>query len=375
MGAQKAKPTRPPSGLRPLSDFPRPVIANHKQTSIRTFFRDQGPANPARNIAVPESNTFGSQAGFQMPFRSRGVSEEDDDDDDYQEDSTDDGDVEHSNPDFVQEYLDALKFYDSQNKLLPSLKACPWILPPNPLSSFIENDRIDFKPFLLPRVFVWIPQTFFPLADHMPFCFKCKTILRPNGLSTGFRRVYDLRDIFYLKAQSFICTNVMCDVGSFSSADARFVSSLPKEIRYQFPAVTTSKCGISRDLADLQMSLDPKGIGPSRFRSTVLELHSQEFDRKMVQYYGAARSRLEATHEPLPITNRHLVPLFPDFGDMYKVPGSNYFKTAFINVCRSMRSYWDFSIQRLDSKILKVDHTFEVKLVDLDMQKNPRSAI
>ena len=137
-----------------------------------------------------------------------------------------------------------------------------------PLCSLIDSLMIDLKPFLLPRVFIWIPQNFFSLANYMPFCFKCKKILRPNGLSTGFRRVFDLKDIFYL--QSFSCSNVHCNVGSVSNADAQFVSLLPKEVGYLFPAITTSKCDISHHLAVLKLSLDAKALGYSGFAKPFL---------------------------------------------------------------------------------------------------------
>ena len=54
------------------------------------------------------------------------------------------------------------------------------------------------------------------------------------------------------------------------------------------------------------------------------------------------------------------VPIFPDFREVARIPSETFFQDRFLVECENLRSFWDFCIQRLDSVILKADHTFNV---------------
>ena len=108
--------------------------------------------------------------------------------------------------------------------------------------------------------------------------------------------------------------------------------------------------------------MDAKGLGPSPFRDMIVEIHTKRFDENRVKYYSAANNRMmfrEAMGSVKQITGNE-VPVFLEFSKHYNLPSANFFKERFIKTCKNLREFMDFCIHRLDSDILKADHTFRV---------------
>lgn len=89
----------------------------------------------------------------------------------------------------VKAYLQAVR--DRIGKDTP---ASPWILPPDAFTTLIKGSKLSFDCFLLPRVFVWDPETYLP--GTRPSCIKpgCGMTMKGNGWSHWFRPVIDVND-------------------------------------------------------------------------------------------------------------------------------------------------------------------------------------
>jgi hypothetical protein len=234
----------------------------------------------------------------------------------------------------------------------------PWILPPDPLlHSLSQKNSISFAPFILPRVLIWSPHFYLP-ESSMPCCPNCYAVVKLNGWAPP-RPVVDIEDRFFLIARSYVCG---CK-HSYTSSQPEFIAKLPREVSVAFPVQLSKRNALSKTLVDMLLALDEKGMGPSSLRSMILELHTLRFDSRKLQYYGFAVSRKEYRdkHGSLDPVVGDDVPHFPEFDEVAVVPSSSYFKDALIKYCSSLRDYWDYSIHRRDSTVVKADHTFKVK--------------
>lgn len=236
------------------------------------------------------------------------------------------------------------------------------LIPHNPLMVLNKKRIISFKPFLIPEVYIWNPDLILP-ANSGIRCLKCKERLGNQGWSTP-RPILDVDKKYYLVSKRYICQSQSCRA-TYTGSDAEFLAQLPKEVSCAFPAILSKRGAISKLLGDLILSLDEKATGPSAIRSTILELHAKRYDEKRVMYYGCVATRMDhqAENPSIIMLTGDDVPIFPEFDEYCSVPSSNFFRDRFVKLCESMKDFWDFCVHRLDSKILKADHTFRVRRV------------
>jgi hypothetical protein len=197
-----------------------------------------------------------------------------------------------------------------------------WINPPEPTISLSLH---QFDPTLLwrPRIFIWLPHFFVKEL----LCPTCGDILQKNGAAHP-RRITDINDNFYAITWKYYCRK-KCKK-TFRGWSSALLESLPAYLRLAFPAVLSRYGGLSRQvISQLRVSNQHK-MGPTGYRSLLLENHTLRFSMLQAQYLEAmfemvsgrpdvATSQTQSTlHAFLPTKT---LPSFGNFSDSDKYCG------------------------------------------------------
>ena len=165
--------------------------------------------------------------------------------------------------------------YVSKDKLSANLRQ--WYHPPqvNVLSQAVPKAETYF----LRRLCVWMPMRMWRVEFKCPTC-NSQRQLCSKGAYNRIRLVLDSKDFYYLAGESMYCSAYR---GVFLSWDSRMLAQLADGIRSRFPAILTHKyaCDISVVTLFRACTL---GNSPHALCNNILEVHSEEWLRKQLQY-------------------------------------------------------------------------------------------
>ncbi|CEP11895.1 hypothetical protein [Parasitella parasitica] len=232
-----------------------------------------------------------------------------------------------------------------------------WIEPVN--SFFALMKCKSNKALYRPRVFLWLPHHL--LANKMKDlqCPKCNNrSLEVKGFNKNphARKIVDLSSCFYLMSTRYICTETGCAT-SLNAHDNRIIQQLPLELQMEFPAVLSSKGGVSKVVADLLRPCMQNSMGPQRFQKVLREMHVLRHDRLELQYLLSAFSKKSG------VLHFQAFEPYSTFDDPTKyagyVPTAAYFRTLYTAIIQQLQPKMDKQIMLLDGKVLKGDHSFK----------------
>ncbi|KAK4510790.1 uncharacterized protein ATC70_005223 [Mucor velutinosus] len=163
-----------------------------------------------------------------------------------------------------------------------------WVEPVNPYFALLKKIPAKEEPskrLYQPRVFLWLPHHLLPHRSKSLECPKCKSPLKSKGFNKGShaRRIVDLASCcFYLLSCRYECTVTGCKKPGFEdswqSHDPIIMRQLPQELQMEFPAVLTSKEGVSKTVANLLRPCMQSSMGTQRFQKLLRELHVLRHD-------------------------------------------------------------------------------------------------
>ena len=113
-----------------------------------------------------------------------------------------------------------------------------------------------------------------------PTC-TAKRYLTSKGIYNHVRLVLDSKDFYYLAREYMQCK---CG-GTFLAWDSRMLEQLTPSVRSWFPAVLTRKYACDRNVVTL-FHARTLGNSPHALRNNILEVHSEEWLHKQLQYLG-----------------------------------------------------------------------------------------
>lgn len=201
---------------------------------------------------------------------------------------------------------------DSRSYSPPTL----WIHPPEP-SLLLSRYRFDPATLWRPRIFLWLPH-FYVKQLHCP---HCNHILEKNGAADP-RRICDVEDNFYAVTWKYYC-RLGCK-STFRGWSTSILKSLPPYLQLAFPAVLSRRAGISRQvITQLRVSNQHK-MGPTGYRSLLLENHTLKFNILQAQYLEAAFEMVrgqQLERSQTQTTLHYFMPsAFPAFGNFSDPP-------------------------------------------------------
>jgi hypothetical protein len=157
--------------------------------------------------------------------------------------------------------------------------------------------------------------------------------------------------------------------------DSKVVQKLPLYLQYTFPAILTKKAGICTKLLQLVKSLVPNGLGFSNVRDIIDEIQHLEYDISQIKYYDLCTSIIEKQESKKTgfsnlfnisssSTSTKLPKKFGKFSNLLGygglVPSTNYIQKLYIEHHKSVRPWMDSKVCDIQSKMLKIDHTFSL---------------
>lgn len=125
----------------------------------------------------------------------------------------------------------------------------------------------------------------------------------------------------------------------------------------EFPAVLTSKGGVSKTVANLLRPCMQNSMGPQRFQKLLRELHVLRHDQLELQYLLSCLAKKKGL-----LRNYSFLP-YSNFEDPHQyagyVPSATYFRTLYTAMIEELKPKMDKHAMLLDGKVLKCDHSFK----------------
>ncbi|KAH9478811.1 Werner Syndrome-like exonuclease [Psilocybe cubensis] len=184
-----------------------------------------------------------------------------------------------------------------------------WINPPEPCI-LLSKYRFDLPTLWRPRIYVWIPHDFVKTLC----CPNCGTPLEKNGASRP-RRIIDIEDNFYIVTWKYYCRDG-CK-SAFRGWNTAIVNSLPAYLRLAFPAVLSRRSGVSTRLLRQLRVCNQHKMGPSGYRSMLLENHTFKFSQIQNQYLEAVFEMVRGQQHATSIGQETLHAFVPPKADSF----------------------------------------------------------
>ncbi|XP_057300249.1 uncharacterized protein LOC130630686 [Hydractinia symbiolongicarpus] len=215
------------------------------------------------------------------------------------------------------------------------------------------NFAIASKPkpesYFLRRIYLWMPRRMFTF-DFKCCKESCNRSLKSNGIYNKIRLVLDVTEYYYLATEYLICS---CGF-TVLAWDNRILNQLPYGIRVKFPALLTYKYACDSKVISLLKSRT-LGNSPTALHNTLVELHSESWIRKNVQYLFDCQK-----HRKRLAFHQNQIPSY-DVADSFRVlPQSKWFLAAFARDVWSRMDSVKAAITSVFGVVLKIDSTKKI---------------
>ncbi|KAJ7213648.1 hypothetical protein B0H12DRAFT_1275445, partial [Mycena haematopus] len=213
--------------------------------------------------------------------------------------------------------------------------------------------------------FLWDPEALLPAGDRIR-CPKCNfSGLSRNGHLARPRRIVDLDHNFWIIGYRYRCPTCVSKSGkktvTFRSWDSRIICNLPRALAACFPAMLTSRSGISESVFMFMRSCFQSGMGAKQFSDALRVRHLENYDKLHIQYL----STLARGREVYEFCQKKF-PCFPPFDDTSPegyhgfVPSSQWLRDLFDKFIESHGPDFDQAISLLSALICAIDHSFKL---------------
>jgi hypothetical protein len=221
-----------------------------------------------------------------------------------------------------------------------------WIHAPDPL---FTGSGADWKKYVYPDVFVWLPRAFANVKIECPSCGSTNT--KANGWPSKpiARRVVNLDKCYFLVGRRQVCNECR---KQFNSYDPKVLDRLPARLRHLFPAFLTKRSGVDMQLLTMLREAVSESFGFAGFRRMLYQHHVRRHDQLAVRYYDSVSIIQFVMKTPFPDFGSE------DFGGF--VPSSRYLADVYLAYMDQYSHVLLAQLAKTSSKVIGIDHSHKI---------------